>query len=207
MADILYKGAQNADMKLIDMGDTTFANRVEAHPPLRLLTENGTSEYSRLKVTVGRSCFFAGRQRSTFYQYSIPTDETRVIKVVTAVNTLLQSFGATLNVAALRIDLVSGGTEGGTFGTELPVLPTNLMTTVGAYTSQVTLSTGGTHTGGTVLDILELNAGVPARQAIATSATENEPLGFAPGTYYIRLVNTDGDTATGVFKARWEERP
>ncbi len=207
MADRIYRGPFKEDLRFVDMGDGTFAPRHEAHPPLRLLTENGTSEYSRLKVTVGRSCFFAGRQRLTFYQYSIPTGETRVIKVVTAVNTLLQSFGATLNVAALRIDLVSGGTEGGTFGTELPVLPTNLMTTVGAYTSQVTLSTGGTHTGGTVLDILELKAGVPARQAIATSATETEPLGFALGTYYIRLVNTDGATATGVFKARWEERP
>jgi hypothetical protein len=207
MANEIFRGPFNKKLTLADMQDGTFAPRQEAHPPLRLLTENGTSEYSRLKVTVGRSCFFAGRQRSTFYQYSIPTGETQVIKVVTGVDTLLQSFGATLNVAALRIDLVSGGTEGGTFGTELPVLPTNLMTTVGAYTSQVTLSTGGTHTGGTVLDILELKAGVPARQAIATSATENEPLGFAPGTYYIRLVNTDGDTATGVFKARWEERP
>jgi hypothetical protein len=207
MADRIFKGALNEDARLVDMGDGTFAPRQEAHPPLRLLTENGTSEYSRLKVTVGRSCFFAGRQRFTFYQYSIPTTETQVIKVVAGVNTLIQSFGATLNVAALRVELVSGGTEGGTFGTALPVLQTNTMTTVGEYTSQVTLAVGGTHSGGTIIDVLDLNAGTPARQAVATSATENEPFGFGAGTYYIRLVNTDGDTATGVFKARWEERP
>ncbi len=27
------------------------------------------------------------------------------------------------------------------------------------------------------------------------------------GNYYIRLINTDGAAATGVFRARWEERP
>ena len=43
MADILYKGAQNADMKLIDIGDSTFANRVEAHPPLKLMTDGATA--------------------------------------------------------------------------------------------------------------------------------------------------------------------
>jgi hypothetical protein len=207
MADRIYKGPFNEDMRLVNMGDGTFATRTEAHPPNRLLSENGNSPYDRLKVTVGRSCFFAGRQRSTFYQYSIPTGETRVIKVVAGVDTLVQSFGATLNVAALRVELVSGGTEGGTFGTALPVLQTNTMTTVGEYTSQVTLAVGGTHSGGTIIDVLDLNAGTPARQAVAASATESEPIGFAPGTYYIRLVNTDGATATGIFKARWEERP
>lgn len=30
---------------------------------------------------------------------------------------------------------------------------------------------------------------------------------FEPGTYYIRLINNDGATATGIFRARWEEQP
>jgi hypothetical protein len=42
---------------------------------------------------------------------------------------------------------------------------------------------------------------------VASIANENEPLGFSFGTYYIRLINTDGVAATGVFRARWEERP
>jgi hypothetical protein len=207
VSNVKFPFWQDLRKLLISKQDGSYAEQVEACPPDRLLTEGGNSQYDRLKVTLGRSCFFAGRQRFTFYQYSIPTTETQVIKVVAGVDTLLQSFGATLNVAALRVELVSGGTESGTFGTPLPILPTNTMTTVGQYTSQVTMATGGTHSGGTVIDVLDLFAGVPARQAVAASATESEPLGFAPGTYYIRLINTDGATATGVFKARWEERP
>ena len=191
---------------LVNRHDGTYAERVEAYPPTVLLTE-GDNEFSRLKVTADRSCFFAGRQAFTFYQFNVPTGQTQVIKVVAPVDTLLQSFGASLNVASLRIELLVGGTEGGTFNTPLPILKTNNMTTAGDYTAQVTMATGGTHTGGTIVDVLELLSGVPARQAVASIANENEPFGFAPGTYYIRLVNTDGANATGIFRARWEECP
>jgi hypothetical protein len=206
MADRLIKGPFDEDMRLVDMGDGTFAQRFEAHPPLKLLTDNET-QFSRIKVDVGRSCFYAGRQAFTFYEFSIATGATQVIKVVAPVNTIVQNFGASLNVAALKIQLVVGGTEGGTFGTSLPMLKTNNMTTAGTYTPQITMAVGGTHTGGTVVDVIELKAGTPARQAIASTASEQEPFGFAPATYYIRLINTDGATATGIFRARWEEQP
>ena len=53
MADKLFKGPFNEDMKLIDMQDGTFAERVEAHPPIKLLTdENG--EFARLRVDVAQ---------------------------------------------------------------------------------------------------------------------------------------------------------
>jgi hypothetical protein len=206
MADKIYRGALNVKTKLAIMADGTFAPRVEAHPPLKLITEI-ENDFSRLKVDVARTCFYAGRQAFTFYDFSIGTGLTQVIKVVAAANTIVQSFGASLNIASLKIELVSGGTEGGTFGTPLPILKTNTMTTAGDYTLQTTMAVGGTHTGGTVVDVLQLNAGTPARQAVASTASEEEPFGFAPGTYYIRLINNDGDTATGIFRARWEEQP
>lgn len=206
MSNIRFPFWQEVRKLLVDRQDGTYAERVEAYPSKILMTEND-NEFSRLKVTVGRSCFFAGRQAFTFYQFNIPTGQTRVIKVIAPVDTLVQSFGANLNVASLRIELVVGGTEGGTFDTPLSILKTNNMTTAGDYTAQVTMATGGTHTGGTIVDVLELLSGTPPRQAVASSANENEPFGFAPGTYYIRLINTDGANATGIFRARWEELP
>lgn len=50
-------------------------------------------------------------------------------------------------------------------------------------------------------------AGAPLNQAINASVTSENPVGFPAGTYYIKLINTNGATATGVFRARWEERP
>lgn len=206
MADILYKGAQNADMKLVDMGDTTYANRVEAYPPLKIMTDDN-GEYARLRVDVGQTGFFAGREVRTFYEFSIASGARQVIKVVSPTDTVLQNLSVDLFLAEIRLELVVGGTEGGTFATPLPIFKTNTMSTASSYTPQVTMNRGGTHTGGTVVDLLEAIAGANQNRATPTGASEESPQGFSAGTFYIRLINADGATATGIFRARWEERP
>lgn len=191
---------------LVDMGDTTHAERVEAYPPKVLMTDsNGT--YARMRVDVGQTGFFAGREARTFYEFSIPTGQEIVIKVVAPINTIVQNFGGELHLAEMRIELRYGGTEGGTFGTNLPIFKTNTMSSASAYTPQITMATGGTHTGGTTVDLIHLVSGANTNKAIDTTATDEQPQGFAPGTYYIHLINIDGATATGIFRARWEERP
>jgi hypothetical protein len=206
MADILYKGAQNADMKLIDMGDTTFANRVEAHPPLKLMTDDN-GDYSRMRVDVGQTGFFAGREARTLYEFSIASGATQVIKVVAPTDTIVQMLSVEIFLAEIRMELVVGGTEGGTFATPLPIFKTNTMSTASDYTPQVTMNRGGTHTGGTVVDLIQTVTDTNQNKATPAGASEESPQGFAAGTFYIRLINTDGATATGIFRARWEERP
>jgi len=206
MADILYKGAQNADMKLIDMGDTTFANRVEAHPPLKLMTDDN-GDYSRIRVDVGQTGFFAGREARTFYEFSIASGATQVIKVVAPTDTIVQQLSIDLYLSEIRLELLIGGTEGGTFATPLPIFKTNTMSTASNYVPQVTMNRGGTHTGGTVVDLIQTLTDTNPNKATPAGASEDSPQGFAAGTFYIRLINTDGATATGIFRARWEERP
>ena len=206
MADILYKGAQNADMKLIDMGDTTFANRVEAHPPLKLMTDDN-GDYSRMRVDVGQTGFFAGREARTFYEFSIASGATQVIKVVAPTDTIVQQLSIDLYLSEIRLELLIGGTEGGTFATPLPIFKTNTMSTASNYVPQVTMNRGGTHTGGTVVDLIQTLTDTNPNKATPAGASEDSPQGFAAGTFYIRLINTDGATATGIFRARWEERP
>lgn len=206
MSDIIYRGNMNKDMRLIDMGDGTWCERVEAFPPLKLMTDDN-GQYSRIRVDVGQTGFFAGREARTFYEFSIATGTSQVIKVVSPVDTIVQNFGIELDLAAIRLELVVGGTEGGTFNTPLPIFKTNTMTTQSDYEPQVTMNHGGTHTGGTIVDLLIAISGSNANKSISTGASENNPQGFAPGTFYIKLTNTDGNTATGIFRARWEERP
>jgi hypothetical protein len=191
---------------LTDMGDGTHAERIEAYPPKVLMTDaNGT--YARMRVDVGQTGFFAGREAKTFYEFSVPTGQTKVIKVVAPINTIIQNFGGELHLAEMRIELRYGGTEGGTFATQLHIFKTNTMSSASAYTPQITMATGGTHTGGTTVDLIHLFSGSPAKKALDTTVTDDQPQGFAPGTYYIHLVNTGNATATGIFRARWEERP
>ena len=206
MSNIAFRFWQDITKLLVDRQDGTWAERVEAYPPKVLMTD-GDGQYARLRVDPGQTGFWAGREAYTFYAFSIPTATSIVLKIVSPVNTVVQTFGADLELAALRIELVYGGTEGGTFSTSIPVFRTNSMTTASAYSPQVTFATGGTHTGGTVVDLINLIALDKVQKAAITTATEASPIGFPAGTYYIRLTNTDGATATGVFRARWEERP
>lgn len=191
---------------LTDMGDGTHAERIEAYPPKVLMTDaNGT--YARMRVDVGQTGFFAGREARTFYEFSVPAGQTKVIKVVAPINTIIQNFGGELHLAEMRIELRYGGTEDGTFSTQLPIFRTNTMSSASAYTPQITMATGGTHTGGTTVDLIHLFSGSSANKALDTTVTDDQPQGFAAGTYYIHLINIDGATATGIFRARWEERP
>ena len=187
-------------------GKIYSATLIEPSPDL--MTDGGYGDYRRLRVDVGQTGFFAGREFRTIYEFSIATGATQVIKVVAPCDTIVQMFSAELQTAALRVELLFGGTESGTFATALSIFKTNTMSSSSNYVRQVTMMAGGTHTGGTLVDLLVLKSGdgTSASKDVVTSANESLPVGFPAGTYYIRLVNTDGATATGVFRARWEER-
>lgn len=206
MSDIKWRFWQDITKRLVDRNDDTWAERVEAYPPKVLMTD-GDGPYARMRVDVGQTGFFAGREARTFYEFAIASGASQVIKVISPVNTIVQNFSIELDLAEIRLELVVGGTEGGTFSTPLPIFKTNTMTTASNYVPQVTMNMGGTHTGGTVVDLLTAISGANANKAVSTSGSENLPQGFAAGTFYIRLTNTDGNTAIGIFRTRWEERP
>jgi len=206
MSDILYRGAQNAEMKLVLMPDGTYAERLLIELPQKFYTDDNGDD-ARIRVDVGQTGFFAGREARTFYEFSIASGATQVIKVVAPTDTVVQQLSVDLFLAEIRLELAVGGTEGGTFATPLPIFKTNTMSTASSYVPQVTMNRGGTHTGGTVVDLIQTVTDTNPNKATPAGASEDSPQGFGAGTFYIRLINTDGATATGIFRARWEERP
>ena len=191
---------------LVDMQDGTHAERVEAYPPKVLMTD-GNGNYARLRVDVGQTGFFAGREFRVLEELNIASGATQVLKIVSPINSILYAFGVDLTLSQLRVELVAGGTESGTFNSVITPLKTNQMTTASSYASQATFATGGSHTGGTVIDAFDIVSGSNVNKAIVQQVDESQPLGFSAGTYYIRMHNTDGATANGFLKLRYEERP
>lgn len=159
----------------------------------------------RLKTDNASVYFLEGREFFAFYDFDIDTGQTDVIKVVSSGDSIVELFGASLVSAELNVELVIGGTEGGTFATSIPTNPTNQTSVAPVQTPQVTMDLGGTHTGGTIMDKIILKAGTNPSNTKEVSAQENQPFGFPAGTYYIRLINTDSSAARGVFRARWVE--
>ena len=191
---------------LVDMQDGTHAERVEAYPPKVLMTD-GNGQYARLRVDVGQTGFFAGREFRILKELSIASGATQVLKIVSPIDSILYAFGVELTLSQLRVELVAGGTESGTFNSAITPFKTNQMTTASNYANQVTFATDGSHTGGTVIDAFDIVSGSNVNKAIVQQVDESQPLGFSAGTYYIRMHNTDGATANGFLKLRYEERP
>lgn len=209
MSDYLRRIFGGPTRKEIDMQDGSFAERFLAQPPATLLTDNGGSgPNARLRVDVAQTGFFAGREFRTFKEFSAATTSTYVIKIVTPINVILFEFGLEIEAGTIRIETISGGSpvEGGSFSENLPRIPANTMTEKPQppYATQISLTAGGTLTGGTVIDVLRAKAADNSNFAASVGAEAGAERGVQPGTYYWRASMTG---FVGVIKARYEERP
>ena len=160
----------------------------------------------RIRVDVGEPSFFDGRQFRTFKELNIALSTEYVIKAVVPVNVILYGLELTLISGEIKLETVVGGTEGGAFSETLPIFPRNTMSErpTPLYTPQTVLTAGGTHTGGTVLDLLWAKTADNAQFAGSVGQVPGDERGVGAGTYYFRLNAIIA--ATGTFKARWEER-
>lgn len=179
--------------------------QVDVVPSLRT---GRSGEQPRIRVDTGSTGFYAGREFRMFHRLNIPTATTVVIKAEVPVNTILEALQLQLVDGWVEVETVVGGTEGGTFGTPVATFPANNMNErpQPPYQGQVVLTTGGTHTGGTVLDVLMARTSNATAQAASVGDSELDTRGIAAGTYYFRISALEAPV-TGVIKARWEERP
>jgi hypothetical protein len=165
--------------------------------------------FRRLRVDAGQTSFFEGREARTFKELNVAAAATYVIKAVVPLNIILFDLTVVLDDGGLRVTTLVGGTEGGTFSETLPILNKNNMTSrpTPFYTPQVILTAGGTHTGGTSLDIVRVVAATATAQRSSVGSGAFDERGVLAGTYYFRLENISSSAATGTFSAWWEERP
>ena len=200
MADKIFRVLGNTVKKLIDRGDGTHAERVEAYPPIKLMTD-GDGDYARVRVDQGQTSFWSGKQFRTFQKLSIASGASVAIRATVGVNIILYETSFTTENSSIEVQLRAGGTAAGPW-TSIPVIRKNTMTTAPVVTSQVTMDYDGAHTGGTLIDLIRVIAG---NKTANVGSTESER-GVGPGTYYYVITNTGNLTATVVFSGWWEER-
>ena len=209
MADFSFKVWFGLLKKLIDMGDGTHAEQQISHPPFDLLTDGGTGPSRRLRVDVGQTGFFAGREFRTFREFSIAAGETLTLKFVVPINVILMQQGVELDSGSIRITNSVGGTPGGTFSETLPVLPKNNMSDrpTPFYTPQVVVTAGGTIAGATALDIHRVVAATATAQQSTVGNVVGDERGIAANTYHVSYANFGSGSATGTLFFIWEDRP
>lgn len=175
-----------------------------------LLTGDATKGKQRLRVDPGQTGFFEGREFRTFAELSIASGATFVMKVVSPINFILSSQTIDIDDGTLRFAAVAGaGTEGGSFSTTHTSIGKNRMTERPSpyYTSQIVITSGGTHTGGTEVEVIRIKAAGATSQTTTVSSSSDESRGLAAGTYYLRFQNTGAGSIAGVYTIWWEERP
>lgn len=171
------------------------------------------SDFARVKVEEGSTAFAEGRQYRLLHDFALAVGATQVLRVVTTKDLILANRVLRLDYGYVQLEVVVGGTPGGTFDTPVPAYPMNTMSsprnrrqtgTAFPDASETTVTVGGTLTGGTAVDRVRLNTSVTA-QAQTVGSELFIPRGFAPGTYYVRLTNLDVQESKGILYYTWEE--
>ena len=175
-------------------------------------TTDALKGFDRVKVDPGQTSFFEGREFRTFKELSISSGGSYTLKAVVPNDIILTGLAVEVETGQLRVATVVGGTPAGTYGETLPIFPRNNMS-VGPnrranVAPEVVITAGGTHTGGTELDVLRvktaLNQGVSFSSSVGSAAGDER--GVGANTYHFRLVAAVGDPVVGVIRVSWEER-
>lgn len=177
--------------------------------PYDLLTDGGDGPNRRIRVDVGQTGFFSGREFRTYKRYSLASAESVYIKVVSPIDFILQGLGLQVDVGHVHLEAFIGVTEAGSFSVALPIHGANRMNDrpTPFYLPQMTLHDGGTFTGGTALDLISVKADTQTSQSTTQDASVAGERGLPPGNYYLKITNQENSTADIIIRARWEERP
>lgn len=169
-------------------------------------TSSKLSKTARVKVDIAQTGFFEGREFRTFKEFAAATTGTYCIKIIVPINVILFEFFIQTEAGACRALTQIGATEGGSFSETLPIISTNTLSDKPqpVYASQLSLTAGGTLTGGTTIDVSRTKVADNSNFAASVGAEGGAERGVGPATYYWKLELTG---FIGVIKARWEERP
>lgn len=203
-----YVWVRGANGRLVvqNYTDAVFPFTAIEHPHYLYTSDN--ERYRRLRVDFAQTGFFLGTEGRTFKELNISAGATYVIRAVLTKDIILHSLSVVIDAGSLRVTTLVGGTEGGTFSENLPIINKNNMSDrpTPLYTLTTSLTAGGTHTGGTTLDVLRVVAANATAQQTSVGSQMSSERGIAAGTYYFKLENISSGSVTGVFSGWWEER-
>lgn len=182
-------------------------------PASDLLTDGGFGSSRRIRVDQGRTWFFAGRMFRSFLDAGVPVGGPPLsFRLTSPVDFILWSNEIVLTQGAVKLELFTKATPSGTW-TQAPIIGVNRMLSRSQpyYVSTVTLESGGSFTGGTLVDPIPVRTPGGNQNADNVGGSSSER-GLPPGVYYGRISTLTGrlnvnDDARFTYKPMWEERP
>ena len=180
------------------------------------VTSDLGSGYDRLRVDVGQTGFFEGREFRSFYEFSADTSNAIAvgasvhIRFSCAVDFVLQKLALNVDKGGIRAQNIIAPTPSGSW-TDLTVLGKNRSVARRSpfYTTQASFSFGGSFTGGTLADVLRARSASQTVSATNAGSNMDTERLLPAGSYYILLKPLTGvnDPSEGLLTIDWEERP
>lgn len=173
--------------------------------------ENGIAP--RIRVDPGQTGFFAGRMFRAFIRGDIPVaGPAHYFRFTSPVDFIIWTQNLELTQGALQLEIFAAPDVSGTWTDITTMLGLNRMAErpTPYYVRQAAIQSGGTFTGGTLLDVIEVRSSQNNSNANNVGGAFNER-GLPAGAYYGRLSTLTGglpvnDPAHYIYTILWEER-
>lgn len=190
-----------------------------AYTNLLNVTSNLGCGFDRVRVDVGQTGFFEGREFRSYYEFAAENSNALAVagtlnfKFVSPVDFILQSQIVEVDKGGVRLQAFTGGTDTGGWSS-VPVIAKNRSATrrqfpSGYYVGQATVFTGGTFTGGTQVDVIRARTASQTVAAANIGSSQDDERYLPAGTYFLTMQPLIGvnDPSEGIYSISWEERP
>lgn len=187
------------------------------------LTRTFADLFSRVKVDQGSTSFFLGREFRAYKELIAAASWSTpfYFRFTSTVDFILLAQRLEIDSGACRLSVWQSPTFAGTWSTTIPAIGKNRMSgrpgypnpADPAYVPQCTITTGGTFSGGTEVDLLRTRTGAnQGNQSSANVGVSSDDYRGLPVTEFgikiepiTGLANTDA--LNGKYEIIWEERP
>lgn len=197
----------------INVNLTTAAGAYIKAIPDVLISGGESGPAPRVKVDPGQEGFFAGRMFRAFTTGVIPTvGPAHYFKFVSPIDFILWAQDLQLTQGALQLEIFGGATESGVWADIPTMVGLNRMANrpTPYYVRQCTIQSGGTFTGGVLLDIIRVRTAQNNQNANNVGGAFSER-GLPAGTYWGKISTLEGglpvnDAGQYIYTLMWEER-
>ena len=180
-------------------------------------TTDKDSGYERLRVDVGQTGFFEGREFRAYFEFasekstSLAVGGTRYFRFTAPVQFILQTQRLVCDTGGIRLRAFTDATDGGGWSTAIPAIGKNRMDERRQpfYAAQCTLETGGSFTGGTEVDVLRARVASQSVSSQNVGASQDDERGLPISQFFLIAQPLAGvnDASQGIYSIEWEERP
>lgn len=175
-------------------------------------TRSYQDKYARMKVDQGSTDWFLGREYRNYYEIIRAASWTAFwLKIVATDNFYLLSQRITLDVGACRASVWLGATPSVGDWTAIPSFGRNRISDTPVEASVLTMSVGGSYTGGTEVDLLRVRCGTnQGNQSSSNVGSDTDVRGLPAGEYALKIEPITGlantDALNGKLELLWANR-